>query len=55
MAHANTDDLNLLAQWTARGTIHPVIDRTYALQEVPEAFRYFERKQTRGKVVITVA
>jgi NADPH:quinone reductase-like Zn-dependent oxidoreductase len=32
----------------------PVIDRTYALGEVPEAIRYLERGHAQGKVVITI-
>lgn len=31
-----------------------VIDRTYPLEEVPEAIRYLEHGHARGKVVITV-
>jgi NADPH:quinone reductase-like Zn-dependent oxidoreductase len=36
------------------GKIAPVIDRTFPLSEVPEAIRYLESGQTRGKIVITV-
>jgi NADPH:quinone reductase-like Zn-dependent oxidoreductase len=36
------------------GSVVPVIDRTYKLTEVPEAFRRFGTGQHRGKVVITV-
>ena len=36
------------------GKVKPVIDRTYKLSEVPEAFRYFEEGHAQGKVVITV-
>jgi NADPH:quinone reductase-like Zn-dependent oxidoreductase len=36
------------------GKIRPVIDRTFPLSEVPEAMRYLESGQVRGKVVITV-
>ena len=32
----------------------PVIDRSYPLSQVAEAFRYGEKKHARGKVVITV-
>jgi NADPH:quinone reductase-like Zn-dependent oxidoreductase len=31
-----------------------VIDKSYALAEVPEAIRYLENGHARGKVVITV-
>ena len=36
------------------GVVLPVIDRTYTLSEVPDAFRYFRSGQHRGKLVITV-
>ncbi|MFC1790873.1 NAD(P)-dependent alcohol dehydrogenase [Gemmatimonadota bacterium] len=36
------------------GKVTPVIDRTYPLDEVPEAMRYLEEGHARGKIVITV-
>jgi len=36
------------------GKLTPVIDRYYALNEVPEAFRYYEKGHTRGRVVIKI-
>lgn len=36
------------------GSVVPVIDRSYKLSEVPEAFRHFGEGQHKGKVVITV-
>ncbi len=36
------------------GTVTPVIDRTYALSEVPEVVRYLGEGHARGKIVITV-
>jgi NADPH:quinone reductase-like Zn-dependent oxidoreductase len=33
----------------------PVIDRSYALEEIVEAYRYVETQQKIGNVVITVA
>lgn len=36
------------------GAVVPVIDGSYKLSEVPEAFRYFGTGQQKGKVVITV-
>lgn len=48
-------DLLVLKQMLESGKVRPVIDRTYALEEVPEAFRYLEEGHARGKVVITVA
>lgn len=37
------------------GDITPVIDRRYALHEVPDAIRYSETGHARGKIVITMA
>lgn len=36
------------------GKVTPVIDRTYPLDEAPEAIRYLEKGHARGKVIITV-
>ncbi|MBO0867141.1 MAG: NAD(P)-dependent alcohol dehydrogenase [Micromonosporaceae bacterium] len=46
-------DLAALGEMLETGQIAPVIDRTYALTEVPEAIRYLETGHARGKVVIT--
>ena len=48
------DRLLVLKELIEAGKITPVIDRTFPLSEVPEAIRYLESGQTRGKVVITV-
>lgn len=44
----------ILTGYMDTGKITPVIDRTYPLAEVPEAIRYLESGQSRGKVVITM-
>lgn len=36
------------------GEVVPVKDRLYPLNEVPEAIRYLEEGQTKGKVIIIV-
>jgi NADPH:quinone reductase-like Zn-dependent oxidoreductase len=48
-------DLVYLGELLEAGKIVPVIDRTYPLNQVPEAIRYIEEKHAQGKVVITVA
>jgi NADPH:quinone reductase-like Zn-dependent oxidoreductase len=48
-------DLVLMRELMEAGRVRSVIDRTYPLQEVPEAVRYVEEGHARGKVVITVA
>ena len=47
------DDLQVLAQLMAAGTVTSVIDRRYGLRDVPQALRYLEAEHARGKVVIT--
>ncbi|MFD6226269.1 NAD(P)-dependent alcohol dehydrogenase [Streptomyces sp. NPDC060232] len=53
---ATPDRKNLAAlrELVETGKVTPVIDRTYALHEVPEAIRYLEVEHARAKVVITV-
>jgi NADPH:quinone reductase-like Zn-dependent oxidoreductase len=47
-------DLHDLKELIEAGDVTPVIDRTYPLNEVPDALRYLETGHVRGKVVITV-
>jgi NADPH:quinone reductase-like Zn-dependent oxidoreductase len=54
MADANQKDLTILADMMQSGKVKAVIDRTYKLDQVPEAIRYLEQGHARGKVIITV-
>lgn len=54
LAELNPADLTVLAGLMETGKVTPVIDRRYALNEVPEAIHYLEQGRARGKVVITV-
>jgi NADPH:quinone reductase-like Zn-dependent oxidoreductase len=54
MADANQKDLTILGDMMQSGTLKPVIDRTYKLDQVPEAIRYLEEGHARGKVIISV-
>ena len=47
-------DLEFVRGLLEAGTVVPVIDRTYRLEEVPAAIAYLEEGHARGKVVITV-
>ena len=55
LAKANQADLAIMHDLMKSGRITPVVDRTYKLNEVPEAIRYLEQGHARGKVVITLA
>jgi NADPH:quinone reductase-like Zn-dependent oxidoreductase len=54
MAKSNQPDLTFLAELIATGKMTPVIERTYALEETPEAVAHLERGHARGKLVILV-
>lgn len=47
-------DLEHLAGLLEEGTLVPAIDRTYPLERVPDAMRYFDAGKARGKIAITV-
>ena len=47
-------DLAFVGRLLEAGSVVPVIDRRYPLNELPEAFRYFAEGHARGKVVITI-
>jgi NADPH:quinone reductase-like Zn-dependent oxidoreductase len=54
LAHKpNATDLDVLADMFDAGTVIPVIDRSYALEDAAEALRYFGEGGVQGKVVIT--
>ena len=50
----NRADMVVLKELIEAGKITPVVDRSFPLREVPEAIRYLEQGQARGKVVISV-
>lgn len=47
--------IDRIREHLAAGTFRPVIDRTYALDEIADAYRYVETGQKIGNVVITVS
>jgi len=48
------DGVDLICELFEAGKVKPIIDRTYPLAEVPEAFRYFMAGHVKGKIVITM-
>lgn len=54
LAQPNKDDMLLLHDLLADGTIKSVIDRCYPLAETAVAIRYLEEGRARGKVVISM-
>ncbi|MFD7439747.1 NAD(P)-dependent alcohol dehydrogenase [Streptomyces sp. NPDC059909] len=48
------EDLQTLRELIEAGKVAPVVDATYPLSEAPEAIRYLQGGNARGKVVITV-
>jgi NADPH:quinone reductase-like Zn-dependent oxidoreductase len=47
-------DLELLGELLGTGTVTPVVERTYALGEAADAFRYLGEGHARGKLVVAV-
>jgi NADPH:quinone reductase-like Zn-dependent oxidoreductase len=50
----NAADLTVLAELVESGTVTPVIDRTYPLEEAAEAIERMQAGQARGKLVVSV-
>ena len=48
------EDLASLRELATKGEIRPVIDRTYALDDIIDAHRYVDNGHKRGNVVVTV-
>jgi NADPH:quinone reductase-like Zn-dependent oxidoreductase len=51
LAQMNPADLRVLTGMIEAGQVTPVIDRSYALEEIPEAIGYLASQRARGKVV----
>ena len=50
----NQKDLIFLTELLESGKVKPLIDRSYSLEDVPDAIRYLEEGHAKGKVVITL-
>ena len=47
------DTMPVLKELLEAGKLTPIVDRVYPLSEVPEAIRYLQKGDARGKIVIT--
>ena len=52
LARLRQEDLKFISDLMQAGKVTPVIDRRYALDEVPDAIRYSEEGHARGKIII---
>jgi NADPH:quinone reductase-like Zn-dependent oxidoreductase len=50
----NGADLVVLKDLIEAGGVTPVIGKTYALSEVPDAIRDLEQRRTQGKLVVKI-
>lgn len=48
------EDLETVSRLVAEGRLHPVIDRTVALEDAISGIRHLETKRTRGKIVVMI-
>ncbi|MGK0618258.1 zinc-binding dehydrogenase [Meiothermus cerbereus] len=54
-ASERVEDLRFLAKLAQEGSLKPVIDRRYTLEQIAEAHRYVETGRKRGSVVVMVS
>jgi NADPH:quinone reductase-like Zn-dependent oxidoreductase/SAM-dependent methyltransferase len=54
MCRERSADLDRLTEFIEAGTLTPSIDRTYSLDQVPQAMRHLAAGKARGKVAITM-
>jgi NADPH:quinone reductase-like Zn-dependent oxidoreductase len=55
ISNASTDDFDTLRELIEAGKVRPVIDRTYAFDQIAEAIAYAATERAAGKIVIRIA
>lgn len=50
----NLERMTLIAELAAAGKLKPVVDRSYSLAQIADAFKYVEQGHKKGNVVVTV-
>jgi len=51
---SDKEDLAYVKELIEAGKVKPLIDKSYPLSELPEAFQYYAEGRSRGKVVVTM-
>jgi NADPH:quinone reductase-like Zn-dependent oxidoreductase len=54
IAKLTREDLETIGELLASGQVVPVVDKTYSLDEVRDAFRHLGEGHAQGKVVVNV-
>jgi NADPH:quinone reductase-like Zn-dependent oxidoreductase len=54
ISKSNKKDLLVMQELLEAGTVTPVVERSYALSEAADAFRYLGEGHAQGKLVIIV-
>jgi NADPH:quinone reductase-like Zn-dependent oxidoreductase len=53
IAKLNSEDLAVVQELLAAGKVTPVVERSYALSEAADAFRYLGEGHAQGKIIVT--
>lgn len=54
VATQNVRDMEQLTELIESGAVAPVVDRTFTLEQLPEAMRHLQAGDARGKIAITI-